>query len=418
MKTRHHGWRLFGACLLILGAAWGTTAGVDPLPCGFPDNLDTDEACCDPAVPALPTFPDIDLQDMRYFTWRNCALSRNKEVCVDIGQPTPVASECGYYDIPFTVRTCGAQANTLFSGTMIGIYARTFVETDKDQKNRPVAQVWRFLINGDLEVSQFVIDRFGDNPNIPQSYKAFGNQVHWHGYLDYRQKCDKSGDWSAEWVLNHDCDAYAHPKGSDRAGVFNRDRSFNMAGPSTFVPSNDLIIDAAFDIQLESDGMRQLVLDGEGKSGGICYRDVPLDGSASSGFDTCPCNGGKSTQYVIFDFNATSRCLATMSATKGDDLTRKRIGYFESPEVEFRAVSIIMGNMVWLDDCTEDSTREWFEGVEILSPTVGHERFLRNGSRVQLSPFFFDAASSNDDDGTRVQGIPHLSNKMITINWD
>ena len=229
---------------LVMALALAVVAASEPVDigpvCGMMDGLETDLVCCNQSFGVtLPEFPELSVET-RYFTWRRCNLTRNKPICLDIGPPAPLplpgpgglTAECAY-TIPFDVRTCGAQEISLFVGDLIGNYGRTWVEETDPESPGPDVQVWRFLLNGDLEPTPFLLSRFGDNPNIPLCYLATNNRIHWFGYIDYRYDCNQ-GTFTAEWALNHECDQFHHHPSSLRPappGGYHPDRSFSMAGP-------------------------------------------------------------------------------------------------------------------------------------------------------------------------------------------
>ena len=390
-------------------------------PCPLGDNLDFTGQCCEPSQAVLPDFPEVK-QDIRYFTWRRCQLARNKKLCADIGRPTQhiqpngVPAGCGVYDIPFKMRTCGAQMIELFGGSLIGTYTRTwFEDTDPGQQGLET-QVWRILINGDLRLSPFLIQNFGNNQHIPQCHHAFNGLVYFNGYIDYRNNC-QDGTWEVQWVLDHECDRYHHNSDSGRpapAAGFHPTISFNFAGPSAFTPSLQVPFSRGAVLQ---ENVRSLIYQTAGPV--ICLRDEPLvDGFIQPVQEFCACTDGQ-PQYALTEFFGFGVCGSQFqNDTSGSKLfVQKRVGFFPSaiPGAVPKSVLLKLGDLIYVDACTGQTTREYFEGVEIIG---GAPAFTTDpaGALIPLLPDFDDDASSNDYAGQKVKGIPHVSTKIICAN--
>ena len=405
------------ALALIAGLTWASSAQAGD-PCG-PDGLDPNRDCCDQATLTLPDFPAMQLDSMRYFTWNRCSLARNKEVCVSLGAPTEGTGNCGTYVLPFTVRTCGQQAIALFSGDLNAVYMRTFFEEDLERSR--TVQVWRFLLNGDLEVSDFLIQRFGNNPNIPQSYQDFGNQVYWAGYIDYRATCGKAaGEWEVEWVLNHDCDQFTHAKGSARPGTYYPDRSFCMASKD-FVPIEGPFGDATVPLALTSE-MRET----RPFSTPNCKHPNPTSGSVVFGNAFCPCDPGEGRplSYSDFEIHTESDCGAQLDTVKPGQVV-KFLGFFADPtggrgdEGFFRAVALVMGDAQWLADCDEAFDIGYYEGAFLISDPSRFrftDPFGIGGKSDEIEGFFIDMVNAVDELGASIQGAPHDSDRMVSVN--
>ena len=406
---------------LCFGPASSLQAGLPD--CTLGDALDPDAPCCETVDLTLPSFPPFDLEPMRYLTWNRCSLARNKEVCASFGIPTQT-TECGVYQIPFTMRTCGQQATALFSGDLTAIYMRTFRETIQIGKGSETVQVWRFLLNGDLEVSPFVISRFGTNPNVPQSYVDYGNQTYWAGYIDYRVRCDagkgKGPAWEIEWVLNHECDRFAHPKGGNRPGVYNPERSFTMA-PFDFTPLSDDLGAATFAFQ-PAGGLREVEYTSETTA--VCKQPSRPSGQLLFLDGECLCADGKlPLQYARVAILADSDCGFSLGTGKTLELYSKIVGFFPAEGGEpNRFPVLLVGDAEWLQGCDKTNARGYNEGVMVLSnPGVFTFTTLLpgkgKGGFEPLDPYFIDLANSADAARNPVQGAPHVSNKMGHLNF-
>src|SRR5262249_28503243 len=154
-------------------------------------------------------------------------------VCVDLGAPAPArlsgSAVCGIYLIRATVRTCNASNRiVLWSGLMRAQYSRTWGETQG-------FQVWRFLVNGDLVPSPFLLSRYGRNAcAVAPCAAANQNHIHVSGFVDYALACG-SGRFDVALALGHECDRYEH-SGTARPGTFHPTRAYAWVAPADFVP--------------------------------------------------------------------------------------------------------------------------------------------------------------------------------------
>lgn len=414
--------RLILVFLLILAS--GLAAGMftaddfilagDPPPCAFDDGFEDTGNCCALTGASLPiAFPAAE-QEIRYFTWNNCNLARNKTLCVELsalefardGEGDVIG--CGTYKLPVSMLTCGQQALPLFSGELIATYSRTWVE--KQPTEDPDTQVWRFMINGDLAPSSFVLARYGDNPHLPQCQATYAGLIHWFGYIDYRRDCSTL-EWETEWVLEHACDRFHHDQGSLRTGTYHPGRSFNFAGPSTFTPTTDYSI-FDLDVRDSSPGLRKIEYNGNDFA--RCYRYENFHSTATFTLDPeCACGVPGEEQYIHTQLDATTSCISEITAPA----IRKKLGYFEHPEFGIlRRITMWVGPSLFVDECAESTRFEYLEGVEVLSNRTENFKLTESGDLVPLGATFVDLASSNDDTGGPLQGVPHFSRLHINLN--
>ncbi len=415
-------WQLAMVATLLAALFVGMGAADAKAQCGTPDGLDFNGVCCEPGDLQLPDFPEMK-QNIRYFTWRRCNLGRNKAICADIGRPFPLVrpdgtpAGCGTFNIPFKMRTCGGQMFELFSGVLNGTYSRTWLEDTVPAQQGLETQVWRILINGDLRVSDFIASTpTGLNPHIPQCYHDFDQNVYWAGYIDYRLDCT-NGRWTVQWVIDHSCDRYHHNSDSGRpapAAGYHPDFSYNFAGPSTFVPTLAIPFSEG---PLVQENVRSLIYGPQGPV--LCLRDEPIEGGFIQPIEEfCVCDGN-APQYAFTDYSGGSICGTFFQTdTAGSkQYVQKRVGFFPpmvagGPQ---KAVLIKMGDMIYGEGCTGITSEEYFEGVEIIGGDPAFT-FGPGGALVPLAKDFDDDASSNDFNGERIKGIPHISTKIICGN--
>ncbi len=408
---------LAAAVAIGIGAQDRPANAGDPPPCSFDDELEDKGECCQPTAPTIPiAFPGVE-QQIRYFTWNNCRLARNKTLCVELS-PLEFARDgegdligCGTYVLPVAMRTCGQQAIDLFSGDLRATYSRTWLSAEPGEM--PSVQIWRFMINGDLTVAPFVTSRYGTNPHLPQCYDDHGDRIHWFGHVDYRRNCD-TFEWEVEWVLEHSCDEYSHGTGSQRPGTFHPGRTFNFAGPSSFVPTIDFPhVEPEYDTY--SVGLRRIEY--RGNDFARCYRyESPLQVDAFNEETGCLCGSSNEAQYTPTVFGMFGAC-NSLVLNSTPTTTRKKVGYFEDSRTGIpRYISTWTGMVFATDTCNPESSDEFLEGVGMISNTSLNYRLTEEGTLVLLRVGFVDLASSNDDTGGFLRGVPHFSKLHINLN--
>ncbi len=406
------------ALALLLVAAKPAPAQIPPWP--QRDGFDFFGQCCAPAMPSLPQFPPIT-QRIKFICWRDCAPTVCQDICVDIGQPVPanigpVMLGCGVYFVPVTIRTCQAVPQTLWSGRLVGTYARTWLEdTVPDPLGLKEVQVWRLLLNGDLVPSTFLIQNFGNNPCVVPPCRAnFGNRVYWFGYIDYRNDC-ANNLWEAEWAIDHECDFFAHNADSRRpapaGGAFHPRHSYNFVGPSTFVCSLNIPVSNGPVIQ---ESVRTIRWNGPNQPP-VCFVEEPMNqGILQPGQDICMCVPPiAGPQYNLSQFQGVGVCGTNfITAGQPKPFVQKRLGFFQGAGPAMQKFLLLkMGDLNWQDACTQLATVEYFEGVETIG---GFPACDLQG--VQLGRQFDDDGSSNHINNARRKGIPHVVSKIINAN--
>ncbi len=387
--------------------------------CTGSDNLDFNGECCDISEPILPDFPAVK-QEIQYICWRRCDVQKVKRLCVDLGRPVPhvfpsgVPAGCGIYDLPVRTRTCGGQQRVAFEGTVLATYSRTWFE-DADVDGQIDTQVYRFLLNGDLRASDFLVNRFGTNPCVPQSIHFFDNLVFWFGYIDYRFDC-QNGSVEVEWALDHECDKYHHNEDSGRPAppgtAFNPARSFTFVGPSTFVPTLGIPFSAG---PLVQENTRSILFTGQ-QQPVVCFRDDPIrDGVLQPFIETCVCTDG-APQYAISEYGGTTLCGSGFGLGQGKEYVQKRLGFFANAAGEpTRELLLKQGDLIFFDQCLQTTTNEYFEGVITLN-NVPSFTIDQAGGVVPLARQFHDVGSSNNEVCERKKAVPHYTCKLICGN--
>lgn len=411
--------RLITILAIVAGIGLATFApGRADAQCIGPDNMDFIGQCCVQSQPNLPQFPQIK-QDIQYISWRNCAVVKRRGLCVDIGVPVPhmlpggVPAGCGVFDIPWRTRTCGAAQRDVFTGVLIGTYARTWME-DTDGVQGVDTQVWRILINGDLKASQFLLNQFGLNAHIPQCLHDFGDLVYWYGYIDYRLNC-QANVWKVEWMLDHECDRYHHNPDSGRpapAVGYHPDRTYTFVGPSLFVPT--IAIPAALGPLVQENTRTLLYVSATAPV--ICFRDDPIrDGFMEVIQNVCLCAAG-APQYAISNFFGNTVCQSSWGPGPETKVyAQKRMGFYpDAAGNPFKFVILQQGDRTFADACLGLIQPEYFEGVSTIG---GFPAFtFQGGPLVPLGRTFIDIGSSNNEVCMKIKAIPHVVCKLICAN--
>ncbi|MBI1851944.1 MAG: hypothetical protein HYR85_16525, partial [Planctomycetes bacterium] len=306
----------------------------------FPDNLTG--PCCQRTDVRLPDFPAIQ-QEIRFICFDNCQPRIDVRVCVDIAAPQPVTDAagnrvCGIYLIRYTIRTCGAAAQVLWSDTMRAHYSRTWLEIAPGS-TFPNSQVHRFLLNGDLVPSTFLIQHAGANTCVlPPCAARFGNRVHFWGYIDYSHLCQSPApQFAAAWGLNHDCDIFEHGPVSARpvgAAPAHPDQSYVFVGPGA-----GFVIDSSALPPSIGGGSQEAVRHNRWANlPAICEFEEPVTQAAIDVVrQFCPCstNTAAPPQYLESVLSVSSACGSAYRTSLPSPFpsVQKRIGLWTDPTV-------------------------------------------------------------------------------------
>jgi hypothetical protein len=410
--------------VVVFALAVAAPGAAQPLPWPMPDGYDPAGGCCQPAQPTLPPFPAVT-QQIKFICWNNCNPQFCVNICVSFGVPAPlvragVVFDCGLYLIPITIRTCAANPVTLWSGRLLATYSRTWLEDAvPDPAGAPDHQIWRFLVNGDLRPSTFLLQNFGNNICVvPPCHAAFQNLVYWFGYIDYRNDC-ATGRWTVEWAIDHECDRFHHNADSARpapvGAVFHPQHSYNFVGPSSFVCTINIPC-ANFQSPPAFEAVRSLIWQGVTQPP-ICLRRDRLTQFGIVPFqDLCVCAGPPPNplQYSLSEFFGMSGCGTGFNiATQPKPFIQKKLGFFpDAAGNPFKFLCMNMGDVNYFDVCTMLTTNEYFEGVETIG---GFPKFTVNGTPLPFRQFI-DDGSSNFVNNARRKGILHVVSKIINAN--
>ncbi|HYC76432.1 MAG TPA: hypothetical protein VEI02_02285 [Planctomycetota bacterium] len=245
-----------------------------PAQCGTDDGFAG--GCCTLASPVFPTFPTITLGGLGASV-SDCNLDCQWNVNVNLA---PVQVLCDYWIFNASF-TGGTTDPSIPSALLFAKYARTW---SQNTPNGP-AQVWRWLVNGDLPYT------FPGGPptsfcQAPFSTLApFGLPAHFSGHIDYVNYCGTTL-WEAAIVLTHLCSYEVHGPFSLRplplpAGL--PARTYHFVAPSNFVfgpgpnPSGTVFGDAARESRL--------------LGGYACHTENPIvQGQLNDVFQDCYCS--------------------------------------------------------------------------------------------------------------------------------
>ncbi|MBI3846954.1 MAG: hypothetical protein HY292_20205 [Planctomycetes bacterium] len=425
MTRFHYTIRRLVAVALFVVAVAGARASAQCLP----DNLNG--ACCQRADVQLPSFPAIS-QEIRYLCFDNCQSRVNGRLCVDVAAPRLATTGngrvvCGLYLIRFTIHTCSPnRPQTLWSGSMRAQYSRTWLEAPVTGGASSL-QVHRFLLNGDLTPSAFLVSHFGSNRfAVPPCAAAFSQHVHFWGYIDYARDCGSPAPTvEIAWALNHDCDAFEHAGGSSRpspgSGPFHGGVSYGFVGPGPgFVVDTATLAPAA-----GANGAESVRRNDWTRLPSICVNEEPLQQASMSVIrEACACssNTGLPAQYVESALDVTGTCGSAFhtDAVGLGAFVQKRIGGWTNAAVFPGAESLLFGQgpLETTDACAPGIlVPRYYKGVE----TIGGFDAFTIGVPIQgpLGRQFADVASANvsPNNPTTIIGAPYVSFYVLNVNF-
>lgn len=385
--------------------------------CG-PDGLDLGP-CCQTAPLTLPQFPPVT-QDIRFICFSGCQPRIDGRICVDIGPPIPVmigaAPICGVYTMRFTIRTCAAAPRVLWTGTIRAHYARNWMEQTSPAPP-PNTEVWRFLLNGDLVPSSFLVQQFGNNNCVvPRCFFSF-QRVHFWGYIDYARDC-QTGQFAAAWALKHGCDNYEHGPGSLRPGVFHPDDSYVFLGPSAgFVTFPAIVPPPSVGPIIQEDVRRN----GWETAPAICRFEERVEGGVFQTIrEFCPCAlPGQigPPQYIesLVEGGAVCGSSFVTDTAAPPPITQQRIGSWTIgtafPGSEFLLLD--EGFLRYTDGCTGTTSPQYFKGVETIG---GFPAFTFAGAPLGRQFEDYGSANRSPASPTPVIGIPYISFYILNLN--
>ncbi len=399
-------WSFFFAAIIALASITPVQAN------GFqPDNLDG--PCCGPTNVNIPQLPVQTLQT-KYVCWNNCSPGLSGTVLTTF-QPAQVA--CGIYINRMTVTNLSG-ALTAWTGRLVMQYTRTWAEASVPGAT-PDTQVWRFILNGDLQPSQQVINQFGGNACIVAPCVTQYNSFHVDGYIDYALNCN-TGQMSIAFAVDHDCDTFEHANAfTCRPGNFHPTRSYSFIGPAAGFVCDVNVPTAQGPINCEAfrnnDFTQPLAA--------ICQFEQPIQGGGIGNQGTfCPCSPNAPGQYSIQQFDAGTICMSVANSTQVDvwpGLVGKSLGFWTDPTVYpgTERLHIERGHTSYTDGCTGVQTRPYFIGAQTQGgfPTF---KLDPTGALVPVSSQLIDLGDAtflNQNSQPRI-GKLSISDKMIYLN--
>ncbi len=210
-------------CLGVLLFATTITAD-STAQCFGNDGLSTGP-CCAPSATNLPPFPPMQLGG-RGACFNDCSLELQFPT-----QNVLISTQvlCDYLLVDFSLNS---PSFAMPNQVLVAKYARTWLEFPTPGA---VTQVWRFVINGDLNYSNVAPSAIGCP--VPFSAVApYNLPVNYFGHLDYALNC-ATGNWSCAYALTHFCPTDMHAPWSARpiaAASTWAKRTYHLVAPQNF----------------------------------------------------------------------------------------------------------------------------------------------------------------------------------------
>jgi hypothetical protein len=205
---------------LVLPAAFAQCPGNDGFSAG---------PCCTPASPTLPNFPTMTLNGLGACI-RDCGVESQFNTVATL---SPAQVLCDHWLFYLTIS--GPPSVTIGAGNfLVGKYDRTWLEFPLP--GTPPIQVWRFLVNGDLNYGLTTTSAPGC-PIPLSAFPPFSLPVHYVGNVDYAFNC-ATGGWQVAYTLTHWCPPESHAPFSQRpiaAAAGWLKRTYHFVGPANFV---------------------------------------------------------------------------------------------------------------------------------------------------------------------------------------
>jgi hypothetical protein len=204
-----------------------TTASAFGQPACFLGDDGFNIGCCAPPNPNLPQLPPIQMQ-ASYACINNCNPANVIVVPVSVTAPQYFLCDYAIANVSFTF-----PGGATLAGPLLMKYARTWMEPGAAGIGR---QVWRFLVNGDLQLQQPGIAGTVC-PIPPCASPPTSLPVHWDGNIDYA--CDPTSAvlFQALLSLSHmpGCLSHAPFSAYPAAGAAaHTNISYHLVGPAPF----------------------------------------------------------------------------------------------------------------------------------------------------------------------------------------
>jgi hypothetical protein len=351
-------------------------------PCALGDD-GFNIGCCQVVTPNLPTFPTITI-DGTYGCIRDCNLEAQYGTQVSIGFQW-IFCDYGFININVApTTTCGPA----FGGALLAKYSRTWRRVSATGLSE---QVWRFLINGDL---QYVLTTAC--PSIPcpvPPQVALGLPVHMVGSIDYICNPIGAAGYRIEMNLNHlpGCISHAPFSTFPLAGpAAHFDRSYHLVAPSNFafMPVPEPVGGMAFE------AVRPSRLPWP-PTNYQCLSEAPIiQGAINTLANLCPCSATPISSALWADQRligtvACNGVTSTFASTpipgySAGGLLTMRLGRYLPTAVNpgGNEVCIHWGLLRYTDPCTQTGPFHVVTGVSTSDPAAPGQLFPVPGTPV------------------------------------
>jgi hypothetical protein len=410
------GWRWRALLVALLFASLGGSAVAQ---CVVPDNLDlAPPPCCAVTQANLPKFPAFQ-HAAKSICWKDCQVSQvggyfaawTPPVAGPI--PSSGAIPCGMF-ISHLFLFVGSGLH--FRGPMQLIYARTWLENGPGTQY----QVWRFLVNGDLEA----LPAAGSPPcPVPPCAASFKNRAHFTGYLDYARDCT-NGTFSTAWMLTHTCDFIDHAPGFPRGGTFHPDRAYTFVGPGAgFVPGPIQPIEGG-GAALEDSRRIQLpgILPPVGAAQ-CAFEEPLLAGSLTPQLQFCLCTSSSGpNQWVQSDLFLASGCGTVLQAIPGwfpPGFLSMGIGNWTNPLV-YPGQEVVRWTVGGYDDfapCLVTSRPQVFYGASTIGGFPAFEIYAGGVGQALPSTFVDQCDSLQPQTQAVIMNVRFISDHVLNLNF-
>ena len=222
--------------ILLMVALLAMAASGQVLICNIGDD-GFDVGCCNAPQPNLPVFPSVT-SSARWGCLLNCQFENDFMASLTLGAPQFVTCDQALISIGVTPL---AAVGPSFSGFLVAKYARTWTRPSSSPLGGPGAQVWRFLLNGDVVFQPNPTGAVGCPVPSCAGATTANVPVHLWGSIDYI--CTpptpiSPGGWEIRLDLTHGPGCLQHAPWSARplAGPAGHpERSYHLLAPSTFI---------------------------------------------------------------------------------------------------------------------------------------------------------------------------------------
>lgn len=406
------------ALAVLLGLlTWSNLAAAQ---CPKPDLLDGGP-CCAQAQLNLPFFPNFQ-QGSIEICWRDCNVNgvipyvaRWSNLNFAAGGVGGLVPPCGETMATLELRAGGVLQ---WAGKMRMLYSRTWMETGPG--GFPI-QVWRFLINGDLQ--QMATTMLVPCP-VPPCAPLHGGRVRVTGYMDQAMSCAiVPSTFQRAWMLTHACDFIDHAPGFPRAGAFHPDRSYSWVGPSAgFVPGPLQPIEGTPAAGSPFEAMRDRNLLGPPPGIASCIFEERALHVLTPNNQFCMCGAPGTNQFMLGNLSVNGACGSTITTPGFPFLPgyiSMGIGAWTIPGT-FPGLEQLRwnaGGYNHFDACTGALTQEVYYGVTTIGGFAA-QQLLSTGVGGPLPLRFIDQANSlmpPTGPGT-VMNIPYVSDHILNLN--